>query len=181
MTLLPPFVVKAWKNKPNASTPISAEALTDAESRLSAYAKELVELERTRAEEAEAGLAGGGGGGGITLSEADARYAPLVEKVNAATVTTGTVKVPDVHEATMNAYLLKASCAFELPAAAAGKSLTLLFTQDGSGSRVWSIPGVEWGEETAPVPSPAAGARDLVVVMCIDGTHWVGAYELNVG
>jgi len=71
-----------------------------------------------------------------------------------------------------------ATVTFALPAAAglqAGTSLTLILTQDGSGSRagVFQVSGattlVKWAGATAPTLSTGAADIDILTFMTIDG------------
>jgi len=55
-------------------------------------------------------------------------------------------------------------------------SLTLLITQDGTGSRMITWPtSVSWGEYGAPVLSTGANLTDIVNIFTVDGgTKWFG-------
>lgn len=57
--------------------------------------------------------------------------------------------------------------------AVAGTVITLVLTQDSTGSRTvtWS-PQIAW--QTTPVLSTAAGLTDVVTLVCVDGWAWLG-------
>lgn len=63
---------------------------------------------------------------------------------------------------------------------AAGGTLSLQITQDGTGSRTITWPSaVKWPSGTAPTLSTAAGAIDVVSLITFDGgTTWRGSYGL---
>lgn len=73
---------------------------------------------------------------------------------------------------------LTASCALSLvnPVSGVMCSLTLLISQDVTGSRVITWPvSVSWGEYGVPVLSTTAGLTDIVNIFTVDGgSKWYG-------
>lgn len=118
---------------------------------------------------------------GLTISQTtglqtalDAK-APLTEAINTVAATGSTETLPDVTTATIHDLTLDANCTLTFPTAAAGKSFTLLLTQDATGSRTVTWPAsVKWASATAPTLSTGAGKKDLLAFVCINGTNWIG-------
>jgi hypothetical protein len=107
--------------------------------------------------------AGSGGGGAAT-----------VETVNTVAASGAAQTIPDVTTATLSNITLTAACTLTFPTAAAGKSFTLVLTQDATGSRLVTWPTMKWPGGVAPILSTVAGKVDVVSVMCVDGTNWMG-------
>ena len=76
--------------------------------------------------------------------------------------------------ATLHRITLTASCTFTFPAAVAGKSFTVILTQDATGSRLATWPAaVVWSGGTAPTLTTTAAKRDIVSFVS-DGTSFFG-------
>jgi len=101
-------------------------------------------------------------------------FAPLVESVNTVT-TSGTAQtIPDPSVQSISRVTLTGNCVFTMPAAAAGKSFTVVLVQDATGSRTSTFTGAKWQGGTAPTLSTAASAVDVLTFLCADGASWLG-------
>jgi hypothetical protein len=110
------------------------------------------------------------------LQDAVNAAAPVAESVNVVAASGSTETLPDVTTATVHRVTLTANCTFTFPAAAAGKSFTVVLVQDGTGSRTATWPGtVKWSNGgTPPTLTTAAGKEDTFSFLCTDGTNWTG-------
>lgn len=99
----------------------------------------------------------------------------LVESVNTVGASGSTETLPDVSTATVHRVTLDANCALTFPAAAAGKSFTLVLIQDGVGSRTVTWPGsILWASGIIPTLTTTASKQDMFSFICVDGTNWMG-------
>lgn len=99
----------------------------------------------------------------------------LVENVNTVAASGATQTVPAVATATISDITLTANCTLTFPAAAAGKSFTLVLRQDATGSRTVTWPGtVQWPGGTTPTLTTTASKADVFTFLCTDGTNWLG-------
>ena len=102
-------------------------------------------------------------------------FLPLIENVNAVTTSGAAQTLPDVSSDTINRITLTANCTLSFPAAAAGKSLSLILVQDATGSRTVTWPGtVKWASGTAPTLTTTAAKADVFTFLCADGANWLG-------
>lgn len=106
---------------------------------------------------------------------AERQLATVQERV-ATVAASGTAQtLPDVTTATQNDITLTGNCTLTLPTAGAGKSLMIVLRQGGTGSYTVTWPAtVKWASGTAPTLSTAVGKADVVSLVCIDGTNWLG-------
>ncbi|HUC87789.1 MAG TPA: hypothetical protein VMR95_01410 [Candidatus Binatia bacterium] len=106
-----------------------------------------------------------------------------MELVNTATTSATTYTFPDgygMHVITLN-HAEGSTETLTLPPAVAGKSLVVSLLQDSTGGVSWTMSSVKWPNESVPTPTTTSSAQDLVSLVCIDGTHWIGACSPNVG
>lgn len=110
----------------------------------------------------------------LQTAQLDATYVGVRETVNTVAASGAAVTIPDVTTATLNDVTLTAACTFTFPAAAAGKSFSIIARQDGTGSRLATWPAsVKWPNGVAPVLSTAVNAIDFLAFVS-DGTIWLG-------
>jgi len=154
-----------------ASTPVAARALVGTGTGTSEWSATLTSMT----------LAGATLSGAVT--GADQTMSAVTHKDYSETVYAGgnTGAAPAIAETNGNVQtwtLNAATATFALPAASglqAGTSITLILTQDGSGSRagVFQVSGattlVKWAGGTAPTLSTGAADIDIVTFMTIDG------------
>jgi len=154
-----------------ASTPVAARALVGTGSGTSEWSSTLTSMT----------LAGATLSGAVT--GADQVMSAVTHKDYSETVYAGgnTGATPAIAETNGNVQtwtLNAATATFALPAASglqAGTSITLILTQDGSGSRagVFQVSGattlVKWAGGTAPTLSTGAADIDILTFMTIDG------------
>ena len=154
-----------------ASTPVAARALVGTGTGTSEWSATLTSMT----------LAGATLSGAVT--GADQTMSAVTHKDYSETVYAGgnTGATPAIDETNGNVQtwtLNAATATFALPAAAglqAGTSLTLILTQDASGSRagVFQVSGattlVKWAGGTAPTLSTGAADIDILTFMTIDG------------
>jgi len=100
--------------------------------------------------------------------------AAITETVNTVATSGATQTIPDVTTATLHRITLTANCTLTFPAAVAGKSFTLVLTQDGTGSRTVTWPTVAWPGGVAPTLTTTAAKRDIITFLSADGTSWLG-------
>lgn len=99
--------------------------------------------------------------------------APLVETINTLAASGAAATVPDI-PVTITRLTLTANCTLTFPAAAPGKSFTLVLVQDSTGSRTVTWPAtVKWPGGTAPTLSTGAGKVDYLSFVC-SATAWDG-------
>lgn len=98
-----------------------------------------------------------------------------IENVNTVAASGAAQTLPNVGVATIHRITLTANCTLTFPAAAAGKSFTVVLVQDATGSRTVTWPGtVLWPSGTAPTLTTTAAKRDVISFMCADGANWLG-------
>lgn len=97
----------------------------------------------------------------------------LIESSNTVASSGGTQTIPDTTSATLNVITLSAACTFTFPAAATGKSFTLVLKSGGAFAVTW--PGtVKWSGGAAPSLTSTPGKFDVLSFACVDGTNWLG-------
>lgn len=111
----------------------------------------------------------------ITGTFAVARL-PTVLEQQVAVGNSGTSTTLSLASGSFQTVTLNGNCTFTMPAAAAGASLTLLVTQNGSFTAAFT--GVIWPNGAAPVITPTATKRDILVFVS-DGTNWFGSFSQN--
>ncbi len=121
------------------------------------------------------------GTGGVTVTGTGTEANPYtvsggyIEAVNTVAATGAAETLPDVTTATIHYLTLDANCTLTFPAAAAGKSFTVVLVQDVTGSRLVTWPAeVLWPGGTAPTLTTTGGQSDVISFMCADGTNWHG-------
>lgn len=109
-------------------------------------------------------------------STAERQLATTQEKVNTVATAGSAQTIPDVVSATQNDLTLTAAtCTLTFPSAGAGKSFLIVLRQDATGSRTVTWPAsVKWAAGTAPTLSASGSKVDVVSMICIDGTNWLG-------
>jgi hypothetical protein len=116
----------------------------------------------------------GSGHGAVSLAVSTA-VAVIQEDANIVAASGAAQTIPDVTTATMNIIVLTANCTLTFPPVAAGKSFLLALKQDATGSRTVTWPGtIFWAGGTAPTLTTTANKLDLISVMSLDGTEWIG-------
>jgi hypothetical protein len=98
-----------------------------------------------------------------------------IDQVNVVVASGSTVTIPSPTLEQTSWVTLTANCTFTFPAAAVGQRFDIYLTQDGTGSRVPTLPAnIGWTASTAPTWSTTAGYTDHVKFKCIDGANWIG-------
>lgn len=101
--------------------------------------------------------------------------AGLVTEIVNTVADSGTeITLPAPSTATLHNITLTDNCAITLPTAVAGQSLTVLLKQDDIGNRTVTWGSALWAGGTASTLTSDANAIDVLVFICIDGTHWMG-------
>lgn len=102
----------------------------------------------------------------------------VIDSVNHVAAAGAAQTIPDVTtDQSSHLVLTAASCALTFPAAARGKSFSILLEQDATGGRDFTVPGnVRWIGGVKPALTTTASKQDLLSFICLDGTSWVGAY-----
>lgn len=99
----------------------------------------------------------------------------VIEPVTEISASGSALTVPAPSVAALTRVTLTAACTVTMPTPQAGASLTLVLTQDSTGSRTVTWPAsVRWPGGTAPTLSTAAGAVDWLTFASVDGTTWAG-------
>jgi len=93
-----------------------------------------------------------------------------------ATANTSTAYTIDLAGGSVQILTLTGNCTYTFPTPVAGKSLTLIQKQDGTGSRTVTWPAsVKWPAGTAPTLTSTASRADKFVFTAIDGSSWLGS------
>ena len=88
----------------------------------------------------------------------------------------GSAQTLDLTSGTLQTVTLSASCTFTMPTATAGKSFTLIVTQNGTGNWTATFTSVKWPKGTAPVITPTATTGVDVLTFVANGTSWFGTF-----
>ena len=94
---------------------------------------------------------------------------------------TGSTETLDETNGNLQTWTLDANCTFTMPSGSglkAGTSLTLVLTQDGTGSRTVTFTGVKWADGEAMEASTGAADIDIVTFITYNGGAspvWYGA------
>jgi hypothetical protein len=98
------------------------------------------------------------------------------EVVNTVTAAGASQTIPAPMTASINYLTLTAaSCALTFPAAAAGRSFSLVLKQDATGSRAVTWPSIKWASgDVEPTLTATAGKEDWFTFACVDGANWDG-------
>jgi len=92
-----------------------------------------------------------------------------------ATANTSTAYTIDLAGGSVQVLTLTGNCTFTFPTATAGKGLTILLKQDGTGSRTVTWPAsVKWPAGTAPTVTATASKLDRYTFVA-DGSNWYGS------
>lgn len=102
-----------------------------------------------------------------------AAFVGKVETANTVAVSGAAQTIPDVTVATLNVITLSAACTLTFPAAAVGKSFSLVLVSGGAFDVTWPAT-VKWRNSIVPVLTTTAGKSDAVSFVCADGTNWLG-------
>lgn len=104
-----------------------------------------------------------------------------LERVERFDVSGTAVQLGDINTGQMKRIVLTANCDITLPAAGAGKVISVKMIQDATGSRTWTFhpaDGVsghmKYAGGTTPTPTTTAGSGDEIAWECDDGVHWLG-------
>ena len=128
-------------------------------------------------------IGAGTGGGDVTLTGTQTLTNKTVEAgvftngytEEVATANTGTAYTIDLAGGSLQILTLTGNCTFTFPTATAGRGLTLLLKQDGTGSRTVTWPAtVKWPAGIAPTITATASRLDKYVFTA-DGTNWYGS------
>jgi len=93
-----------------------------------------------------------------------------------ATANTSTAYTIDLAGGSVQILTLTGNCTYTFPTPVAGKSLTLIQKQDGTGSRTVTWPAsVKWPAGTAPTITATASKADKFVFTAIDSSSWLGS------
>jgi len=93
-----------------------------------------------------------------------------------ATANTSTAYTIDLAGGSVQILTLTGNCTYTFPTPVAGKSLTLIQKQDGTGSRTVTWPAsVKWPAGTAPTITSTASKADKFVFTAIDSSSWLGS------
>jgi len=96
-----------------------------------------------------------------------------VSRVNTVAASGAAQTIPEPGLYGMNDITLTANCTLTLPAATAGKELTIVFRQDATGSRTLTWPANTKGPGgTIPVPTATASAIDLYKAVSVVNGVW---------
>lgn len=99
----------------------------------------------------------------------------ITESINSVGASGASQTLPDVTTATVHRLVLSVNCSLTFPAAAAGKTFTLVLVQDGVGSRTVTWPGsILWASGIIPTLTTTANKQDMFSFICVDGTNWMG-------
>lgn len=99
----------------------------------------------------------------------------ITESINSVGSAGASQTLPDVTAATVHRLVLNANCTLTFPAAATGKTFTLVLVQDGVGSRTVTWPGsILWASGIIPTLTTTANKQDMFSFICVDGTNWMG-------
>ena len=136
-------------------------------------------------------IAGGGTGAGTLAGASIVTYTgteTLTNKtVEAGTFTNGYTEevfsstptstiTLDLANGSVQIITLGGNITYTFPTPVAGKSLTLIQKQDGTGSRTVTWPAsVKWPAGTAPTITSTASKADKFVFTAIDGSSWLGS------
>lgn len=148
------FSPKAWQNSPSTATPISAAALDDLETRLSAYTDSAAQPNPERVNT-------------VTTSGA----AQTLPDVTSETL----------HKITLTA---NCTLTLPAPGAGKSLTVVTIQDATGGRMITWATPSgsVFWPGGATPTYTAAANARDVTTFMCADGTNWLGfpaGYDLR--
>jgi len=82
----------------------------------------------------------------------------------------------DLANGSVQIITLGGNITYTFPTPVAGKSLTLVQKQDGTGSRTVTWPAsVKWPAGTAPTITSTASKADKFIFTAIDGSSWLGS------
>jgi len=82
----------------------------------------------------------------------------------------------DLANGSVQIITLGGNITYTFPTPVAGKSLTLVQKQDGTGSRTVTWPAsVKWPAGTAPTITSTASKADKFIFTAIDGSNWLGS------
>jgi len=84
--------------------------------------------------------------------------------------------LPDPAVASISNITMTANTVFTFPTPAAGKSFTLVLSQDATGSRVPTWPSsVKWPSGNAPTVTSTANKTDVLFFLAVDAVSWLGS------
>lgn len=115
-------------------------------------------------------------GGDIASGTVAVGRLPTVLEQQVAVGNSGTATTLSLASGSFQTVTLNGNCTFTMPSPAAGASLTLLVLQNGSFTATFT--GVIWSNGAAPVITPTATKRDIIVFVS-DGTSWFGSFTQN--
>jgi hypothetical protein len=108
-------------------------------------------------------------------------FEPLAQSIKTVTGSGTTLTLVDCSVATMHNVVLNNNCTLTFPTPLAGASITLILTQDSTGSRLVTWPSnVFFPSHVAPTLSTGANKVDIFKFLCYDGTNWCQAPGLDL-
>lgn len=115
-------------------------------------------------------------GSDITSGTVSVARLPTVLEKTVTVGNSGTSTTLSLASGSFQTVTLNGNCTFTMPSASAGASLTLILTQSGAFTATFT--GVIWSNGAAPVITPTATKRDILVFVS-DGTNWFGSFTQN--
>lgn len=100
------------------------------------------------------------------------------ETVNTVTTSGSAQTIPAPTVATLSVITLTANCTLTFPAAAPGRTFTVVLSQDSTGGRSVTWPAVTWLGTVGTVPTLSGTALSVSVFTFVshDGSTWLGSF-----
>ncbi len=86
----------------------------------------------------------------------------------------GTTQTLSLTNGTVQTVTMTGNCTFTMPTATAGKSFTLILTQDGTGSRTAVFTSVKFPNGASPTLTTTATTGIDIITFVANGTSWFG-------
>lgn len=95
-------------------------------------------------------------------------------RINNVTASGTAQTIPDPGQYQINHIKLTGNVTITMPAASAGKAMYILFEQDATGNRTVTFPAATvWAGGTNYVATVTAGAKDLLLAICVEEDVWI--------
>jgi hypothetical protein len=164
-TFTPAAHNQAWSTITSTPTTLSGYGITDA-----------VASSDSRLTDARTPTAHVHSGADITSGTVAAARLPVVLEQTHTVGNSGTSTTLALTNGSVQTVTLNGNCAFTMPAAAAGASLTLILTQSSTFTATFT--SVLWPGGTAPTITATANKVDILVFVS-NGTSWFGTASQN--